>query len=397
MNIDGLRAAFANTNVKAFYATIRHTESSNTDDAYTLVNLKAPDDPARGVRNHHFSDFSKHPYEGLFTTQGGYAAGAPQFIPSTWGDMKRQYGLPDFSPDSQDLGYVGCLVKRYALDDVIAGRFDVAVRKCVLEWSSLPNASESNPNWTLAKAREFYMQHGGGLESVAGTPYEPVQSTEETSVNPMILNVLGPMLGQLIPQFGKLFAKPADDTTPRDTTSMQVVLDAFVRAALNDPNAKGTNTTQLASAIGAVQEDKTLKAAVTKTVLTDPEVIGLLEVGAGGIAAARTANLAMQVSDKPFWFNPAFWVTLMLLPLVYWIVGAVLIGGVPIPPDAPWYVQLFKIFGQAFNQETRSGTVSLVIGMVLGGIVGIWFGTSYGSMRKTELAAEATKNTATKG
>ena len=30
----------------------------------------------------------------------------------------------------------------------------------------------------------------------------------------------------------------------------------------------------------------------------------------------------------------------------------------------------------------------VLIGMVLGGIVGIWFGTSYGSMRKTELAAQ---------
>jgi hypothetical protein len=40
--------------------------------------------------------------------------------------------------------------------------------------------------------------------------------------------------------------------------------------------------------------------------------------------------------------------------------------------------------------------VNLVLGMVLGGIVGIWFGTSYGSMRKTELAATATEQAVAK-
>ena len=64
------------------------------------------------------------------------------------------------------------------------------------------------------------------------------------------------------------------------------------------------------------------------------------------------------------------------------IVASVLVGGT----EGAW-----TIFGRSFNEETRSGTVNLVIGMVLGGIVGIWFGTSYGSMRKTELAAQAAK------
>lgn len=225
----------------------------------------------------------------------------------------------------------------------------------------------------------------------AGTPAAPTQPQGKKAMDPIsLIGIFGPVLAQLIPQIGTLFGGKKDQ---QNAQVIGTVLNTIVQATGQTGTA---DMAKVGAAVQAMQTDPAMKKSVTEAVVTHPEIIGLIEVG-GGIKAAREANLAVQNADKPFWFNPAFHVTIMLLPLIYWIVGSVLIGGVEISTDAPWYVQLLKLFGNEFNAETRSGTVNLVIGMVLGGIVGIWFGTSYGSMRKTEIAAQATSQAVDKG
>ena len=206
----------------------------------------------------------------------------------------------------------------------------------------------------------------------------PIPPTEKPMGALALLQLFGPILSGLIPQIAS-FLKPGSEVAARNVGIAQTIVDTITTTA-QSPN--------LQAAIEKMQDDPGIKKAVQEAIVTQPEIIGVMEIG-GGIKAAREFSVAAQNAEKPFWFNPAFWVTLLLLPLVYWIVGAVLVGGVAITETSPWYVQMFRIFGTAFNEETRAGTVNLVIGMVLGGIVGIWFGTSYGSMRKTELAAEA--------
>lgn len=376
MNIHDLRAAFALTNVRAFYAVVRHTESSNDDTAYTLVNLAAPNDPQRGVYNHHFIDFAKHPYDGLKTTQGGYAAGAPQFIPTTWGELKAKYGFTDFSPPNQDLGYVGCLVKRDALDDVIAGRFDTAVQKCLQEWSSLPNAAESNANWTMEKARALYQKHGGSF-SPGTTATKPPQEKPMGAL--ALLQLFGPILSGLIPQIAS-FLKPGSEVAQRNIGIAQTIVDTIT---------KTTESPNLQAAVEKMQADPTVAKAVQQAVITQPEIIGVMEIG-GGIKASREFGLAVQNADKPFWFNPTFWITLGLLPMMYMIAASVLFTMAPDPSlqvgdlaALSWYQKV------GFDANTRTGALNLIIGFIFGGIVGVWFGTSYGSQRKTELAAEA--------
>jgi muramidase (phage lysozyme) len=56
------------------------------------------------------------------------AAGAFQFLSRTWDECAKALGLTDFSPASQDLAAVFLIDRRKALDDVLAGRFDEAVR-----------------------------------------------------------------------------------------------------------------------------------------------------------------------------------------------------------------------------------------------------------------------------
>jgi muramidase (phage lysozyme) len=46
----------------------------------------------------HFSSYAQHP--------GGGAAGRYQDLPNTWAGLQKKYGIPDFSPTSQDVGNV---------------------------------------------------------------------------------------------------------------------------------------------------------------------------------------------------------------------------------------------------------------------------------------------------
>lgn len=373
MTLAALRAALAHPNVAAFLRLIRERESSQDSSAYTIINGGS-----------HFSAPPwAHPWpDGTPTTRGGKAAGAYQFLPSTWLALVRGYGFADFSPESQDLGAVALIAERGALDDVLAGNLTLAVRKLRPVWTSLPGASESSASWTLAKARAVYEKWGGTVADVEAEqdaapiedrsrPYNPEQEAPPEKPMPILalISAFGPLLSTLIPQVATLF-KPGSEVAQRNVAAATAVFDTVVKAS-GQPNIQ--------AAIETMQKDPEMVKAVTQAVVTDPVIIGLLEVG-GGIKEARASNLAMQVAEKPFWYNPAFWMSLALLPLVYWIVGSVLVGGT----EGAW-----TIWGRAFNEETRSGTVNLVIGMVLGGIVGIWFGTSYGSMRKTDLAAEA--------
>jgi muramidase (phage lysozyme) len=89
------------------------------------------------------------------------AAGAYQFLIGTWNDCKRQLGLTDFSPASQDAAAVYLLKRRGALADVRAGRFDAAIRKTAREWASLPGSPYGQPTITMARAEDLFEQHGG--------------------------------------------------------------------------------------------------------------------------------------------------------------------------------------------------------------------------------------------
>lgn len=385
MNQNDLRRALTYKNVQAFYMVVRKGESGLTDEAYSMVN--------GGGR---FFDFSRHPYEGLSTRAGGRAAGAPQFIPSTWGELADKYGFTDFTPASQDMGYVGCLIKRNALDDVIAGRFDLAVEKCELEWTSLPGASENNPAWNLQKARALYQQYGGTFSGEIPTqPAAPIEE-REIVVNPpqekpmgalALLNLFAPILSGLIPQIKK-FITPGSEVAQRNTAIAETILNTITTAA-NAPNLQG--------AIEKMQSEPEVKKAVQQAIVTEPEIMQVMEV-AGGFAKAREQDILQQKQDQPFYKTSAvFWISIVLLPLVYWLVGSLIVGGalqnLPEGTTIPdWMKMLMALFGREWEGETRSGGFNLIVGLVLGGICGVYFGVSV-TQNKQQQQANVEKST----
>lgn len=140
-----------NKNVQAFLKVIRQGEGTSDANGYRRI-----------FGGQLFTGWADHPR--ITVKKSGYtssAAGAYQFIISTWDETRRMMGLRDFTPASQDLGAVGRIAARGALDDVKAGRFDLAVRKCAREWASLPYSPYGQPTLTIQKATNTYLASGG--------------------------------------------------------------------------------------------------------------------------------------------------------------------------------------------------------------------------------------------
>lgn len=73
------------------------------------------------------------------------AAGRYQFLQSTWDDLAKSLNLPDFGPESQDIGAVELLRRNGALPAVLAGDYDTAIKKSGATWASLPSSPYAQP------------------------------------------------------------------------------------------------------------------------------------------------------------------------------------------------------------------------------------------------------------
>lgn len=155
MNIGAMKnvdaAVLGNANVQAFLRVIRTGEGTADEAGYRRI-----------FGGQLFNSFADHPRvkvkKGAWTST---AAGAYQFLSSTWDETARLMGLADFSPGNQDLAAVGRIAARGALNDVLTGRFDAAVRKCAWEWASLPASPYGQPVITWERARSVFASAGG--------------------------------------------------------------------------------------------------------------------------------------------------------------------------------------------------------------------------------------------
>lgn len=372
-----LIAALQDTNVQAFLRMLRHGEGTAGDDGYRvmfggghLVGLDGQPGTA--------DDFADHPRKAITRKLGGTpitstAAGAYQFLSRTWDGLVKQYGFADFSPMNQDLGAVALILGRKALDDVIAGRFEDAVRKCNREWASLPGSPYGQPVVTMARARQEYESHGGTYApavpeasttlddfinpvALAADTITPQPKEQTMPLAPFVAAVL-PSLIDLVPKLGRLFSS-GSETSERNIKAAEIVV-AAAKEAIGARNEQ--------ELVEMIKSDPAAAAAVRGAIET--QWFKLEEVG-GGIAGAREANAAyLQPGAPGFWHNPAFWVSALLLMPLYGLVVDVLF----IHPDN-------------YSGELRVQIVTALLAVIA--MVGAyWLGTSFSSQRKTELQA----------
>lgn len=359
MTLDDLRAFAAQPNVAAFLRVIREAESSQTDDAYRML-----------FGGELVDDLATHPNRVVEKTLRGKpirssAAGAYQFLASTWRDIAGPYGITDFSPASQDAAAVALIRRAGALDHVIAGRFDEAIRACASTWAGLPGDHYGQGGISMARAREVYLRYGGTIAGDAAAPAVPadpgpapiVESRpiepppaapapqQETRPMPPLLAALIPSIVAAIPQLAKLFGS-GSPTAERNAAAAEVVARVVQEA---------TGSVNLQQAAERIQSDPAARQAAADAVQAN--WFQLVEAGGGGIAGARAADAAAQASGAPLWQSPSFIVACLLLPVVYLVVVAVSfnLGG-------PW------------PSDVRSALVSSAVSLILGSLAGYYYG-----------------------
>lgn len=349
---DDLQQALRDTNVQAFLRVIRAGETSQNEDAYRTL-----------VGGEKFDDLSQHPGKSLYLKNlalWSTAAGAYQFLRGTWKEVAAACSLPDFSPESQDLGAVYLIRRRKALDDVLAGRIEQAIVKCAKEWASLPGSPYGQPTRTLQQALTTYSAWGGqfhpageGLELPKLEPEllpdpvpaaVPIPFETESPMLPALLLALLPSLVEHIPKLATIF-KPGSEVAERNVKAAAIAFD-IAKEAINATNEQDV-VEQLKSSPAAV-------AAVQAAV--EERWFELSEAGGGGIEGARQAD-AKIASTGDLLKSPSFYIAVLLLPLVYLIVGAVV-----------------GLWGAPFSDDVRSAIANGIVGMIIGAVIGYYFG-----------------------
>ena len=343
--------ALASSNVRAFLVMIRHGEGTSDDDGYR-----------RMFGGKLFDSFDDHPrqVQTYALKKGGQlsstAAGAYQFLSRTWDGLVKQWGFKDFSPHSQDLGAIALILGRKALDDVIAGRFDEAIKKCNKEWASLPGSPYGQPTTTLEKARQVYQDAGGAFaeepplvqleQSSYAAPADSEMTITPTKGQPMapFLMAALPALFEAVPKLVKTFTTDGQTVPERNLAAVQIAVET-AKQAVGAANEQALVETLKASPEAAVAVRQAIDASWAT--ITD----------ASGVPDARKADDAFVARGEPVYKSPSFLISIVLVPVLYMIVGAVV-----------------GLFGQPFSEDVRSAIANGVVGLILGGLSGYYWG-----------------------
>lgn len=154
-----------NTNRKAFLDMLATSELGArllvaSDNGYNVLVGSTPDHPRL------FSSYVDHPRQLIQVDHNGKAipstaAGRYQILARYFDTYKRQLGLKDFSPASQDAIALQMIGECRALDDIDLGLLATAVNKCRSRWASLPGAGYGQHENDFAQLAAAYRRAGG--------------------------------------------------------------------------------------------------------------------------------------------------------------------------------------------------------------------------------------------
>ena len=86
-----------------------------------------------------FQDLSRHPDRVVVKRYSSAAAGAYQFLPTTWEEVALKLDLPSFAPEHQDQAALHLVKKRGALQEIDRnGLTKAAMNRLAPEWASFP-------------------------------------------------------------------------------------------------------------------------------------------------------------------------------------------------------------------------------------------------------------------
>lgn len=341
-----------NRNVMAFLQVIRACEGTFGRDGYrTMFGGALFDSYADHPRK-------KIPYGSTYTT----AAGAYQFLESTWDDCRAHLNLPDFSPDSQNRAAVYLIQRRSALEDVMAGRLEEAIYKCNKEWASLPGSPYGQPTKPMSYCVQVYTDNGGVVDGSTVSREPRPEAPDAHFPQPNEARMGATLLASLLPTVLGMFSGRAQAAISQATGADPATAAAFTKDLFAKVGeAVGVPVTDDASAIKAAAKLAESPPAVVKDV-EDHALFALVESG-GGIPAAREADRA---AEGTFWKSPAIWVVLVVF----------------VPPIDYTIYRLVSQMGEP-STELITQTVTAILGL-LAVISAFYLGSSVGSQRKDD-------------
>lgn len=341
-----LRQALDNGNVRAFLRVIRAGEGTSDPDGYRRI-----------FGGELVESMSDHPRKAVTRKLGGRpitstAAGAYQFLSSTWDECVGALNLPDFLPPSQDLAAVFLIRRRRALEHVIAGHLEEAIAACAREWASLPGSPYGQPVKTMAQCRAVY-EGAGGLYAAAAPDMPPAAPSppptpskpESTMPLPAFIAAALPAIISRIPALGKIFGS-GSDVAERNVKAAEMVV-GIVQEATGARNAQ--------EAVEVLASDPSAVKAAQDAVAS--RWLELTESGGGGIEGAGKRDAATMRAGGMLQ-SPSFWVAVPLMGLVYLLV-----------------LSLIGLIGTAaWSDDVRAGLAGSIISAVIGGLVGYYYG-----------------------
>lgn len=220
-------------NVQAFLALIRDTEgTAKGADPYRVYG---------GSAKNQIKDLSKPDFKrwGFTQTDGkkntSSASGAYQFLERTWNGLAKEYGLTDFSPRSQDLGAIALLKQSGALDSIVKGDFDTAVKKANRTWASLPGspyAQHTRSNDYVAQSLAKHLGEDVDLAKYkmpvgAPNPKQEAPTSKTVSTSPSVQDKVTETLQEVAVNVATPIAEKAVKSLAVNLFSK--VLDLFLR------------------------------------------------------------------------------------------------------------------------------------------------------------------------
>ena len=112
-----------------------------------------------------FDNLADHPRLAVQIRPGlvSTAAGRYQILKRIFDHYRKALNLPDFSPASQDKIAVQLIKECRAMQDIEAGRIELAIIKCRSRWASFPGAGYKQKEQKMAALLAAYTQAGGTL------------------------------------------------------------------------------------------------------------------------------------------------------------------------------------------------------------------------------------------
>jgi len=154
-------------NLRAFLYAIAFSELgpdllAQSDNGYDVIVGSRPGKLDR------FTTYRAHPHKLVKVMIKGRevastAAGRYQILGRYADHYMRKLGLRDFGPHAQDQIAIQMIRECRALEDVEAGRFAEAIRKCRSRWASLPGAGYDQHENSLIALQNAFVLAGGTL------------------------------------------------------------------------------------------------------------------------------------------------------------------------------------------------------------------------------------------